>query len=287
MDSRHGDYLIRVNGDPITDANGNNTPMLIGAYNPIGGPITDYAVNASRFTELLDTDPQQIDYVIVTAGYYIDDGGDIQETDIKMEFGFQVTTETSTPVPTEMDLTATLADADGDTISADFHFVTQVGETLTGTADDDYLNGTDGNDILIGGAGNDILNGGAGNDILSGGAGNDSMTGGDGADSFVWSKADLGTEAGPAADTVLDFTADLVNVADSDSLNLADLLSDGSHHIAGVESGGHLQIQVLNTMDEITQTIDLDSVVINDGLAEAQAVVANWLQIGIIDDGMS
>ena len=281
LDSRHGDYIIRVNGDPVTNPDGSLIALGADAITGIdydGGSITDYAVNASIFTELSDTDPQQIDYVIVTAGYYIDGSGTVQETDIKMEFGFQVTTETSTPIPTEMDLTATLADADGDTISADFHFVTQVGETLTGTADDDYLNGTDGNDILIGGAGNDIL---------SGGAGNDSMTGGDGADSFVWSKADLGTEAGPAADTVLDFTADLVNVADSDSLNLADLLSDGSHHIAGVESGGHLQIQVLNTMDEITQTIDLDSVVINDGLAEAQAVVANWLQIGIIDDGMS
>jgi len=189
-----------------------------------------------------------------------------------MEFGFQVTTETSTPVPTEMDLTATLADADGDTISADFHFVTNVGQTLTGTADDDYLNGTDGNDILIGGAGNDIL---------SGGAGNDSMTGGDGADSFVWNKADLGTDISPAADTVLDFTE-----ADGDSLNLADLLSDSSHTITGVESGGHLQIQVKDASNDIVQTIDLDNVSVADSTV-AMGVVNNWLSIGIIDDGLS
>ena len=268
LDSRHGDYLIRVNGVPITDGNGDLIP-IDNSYT--GGPITDYAVNASTFTELTQTDPQQIDHVIVTAGYYIDDGGDIQETDIKMEFGFQVTTETSTPVPTEMDLTATLADADGDTISADFHFVTQVGQTLTGTAEDDYLNGTDGNDILIGGAGNDIL---------SGGAGNDSMTGGDGADSFVWNKADLGTDISPAADTVLDFTE-----TDGDSLNLADLLSDSSHTITGVESGGHLQIQVMDLDSHIVQTIDLDNVSVLDS-SVAMDVINNWLDIGIIDDGI-
>jgi len=169
-------------------------------------------------------------------------------------------------------LNATLVDADGDAISADFHFVTQVGQTLTGTADDDYLNGTDGNDILIGGAGNDILNGGAGND---------SMTGGDGADSFVWNKADLGTAITPAADTVLDFTE-----ADSDSLNLADLLSDGSHSITGVESGGHLQIQVMDASNDIVQTIDLDNVSVADSTV-AMGVVNNWLSIGIIDDGIS
>ncbi|GEM_PF-821924 len=275
LDSRHGDYLIRVNGAPVTNLDGSLIALGADAFTLIdytGGPITDYAVNASTFTELTQTIPQQIDYVIVTAGYYIDDGGDIQDTDIKMEFGFQVTTETSTPVPTEMDLTATLADADGDTISADFHFVTNVGQTLTGTADDDYLNGTDGNDILIGGAGNDIL---------SGGAGNDSMTGGDGADSFVWNKADLGTDISPAADTVLDFTE-----ADGDSLNLADLLSDSSHTITGVESGGHLQIQVKDASNDIVQTIDLDNVSVADSTV-AMGVVNNWLSIGIIDDGLS
>jgi len=274
LDSRHGDYIIRVNGDPITNPDGSLIALgadAITGYDYVGGAITDYAVNASIFTELLGTDPQQIDYVIVTAGYYIDDSGTVQETDIKMEFGFQVTTETSTPVPTEMDLTATLADADGDTISADFHFVTQVGQTLTGTAEDDYLNGTDGNDILIGGAGNDIL---------SGGAGNDSMTGGDGADSFVWNKADLGTDISPAADTVLDFTE-----TDGDSLNLADLLSDSSHTITGVESGGHLQIQVMDLDSHIVQTIDLDNVSVLDS-SVAMDVINNWLDIGIIDDGI-
>ncbi|MEH6504505.1 MAG: DUF5801 repeats-in-toxin domain-containing protein, partial [Cycloclasticus sp.] len=269
LDSRHGDYIISVNGTALASPVAMGADFLTG-IDYTGGPITDYAVNAWTFTELAGTDPQQIDYITVTAGFYMD-GTTVHETDIKMEFGFRVTTDTSTPVPTEMGLTATIADADGDTLTADFDFVTQVGQTLTGTAEDDYLNGTDGNDTLNGGAGNDILNGGAGNDTLSGGTG---------ADTFIWNKEDVGTLLTPAEDEVLDF-----NVADNDVLNLADLLSDSSHSIIGVESGGHLQIQVMDSLSEVVQTIDLNNVTVFDSAA-AMDVINNWLSIGIIDDGI-
>ena len=69
------------------------------------------------------------------------------------------------------------------------------GETIIGTADDDFLTGTDGDDIIIGGLGNDTLTGGAG------------------ADTFVFS------EAGPDnVDTITDF------VADEDAIDLGALL---------------------------------------------------------------
>ncbi|MBQ0721787.1 MAG: type I secretion C-terminal target domain-containing protein, partial [Gammaproteobacteria bacterium] len=155
--------------------------------------------------------------------------------------------------------------------TTDFDFVTQVGQTLTGTAEDDYLNGTDGNDIL---------NGGAGNDILSGGLGYDSLSGGTGADTFIWNKADVGTLVTPAEDEVLDF-----NETENDVLNLADLLSDGSHSIIGVESGGHLQIQVKDLGGDIVQTIDLNNVAAENS-TYAQGVIDNWISIGVIDDGI-
>ena len=46
-------------------------------------------------------------------------------------------------------------------------------DTLTGTAEGDFLLGGDGNDTLVGGFGNDTLNGERGSDKLIGGAGAD------------------------------------------------------------------------------------------------------------------
>jgi Ca2+-binding RTX toxin-like protein len=57
-----------------------------------------------------------------------------------------------------------------------------IGETLNGTINDDYIFGFDGDDYLDGGDGNDYLDGGDGNDILVGGFGNDFLFGGLGND---------------------------------------------------------------------------------------------------------
>ncbi|MHB1186376.1 retention module-containing protein [Thiobacillus sp.] len=129
---------------------------------------------------------------------------------------------------------------------------TSGGNTLTGTANNDHiqglagndtLSGGDGNDLIYGGAGNDTLtggngndwlnggagtdtlNGGSGSDTLTGGAGNDTLTGGLGADVFRWELADRGTVSTPAIDTVTDFDT----VANSDKLDLRDLLQGESH----------------------------------------------------------
>ncbi|MHB1401983.1 MAG: tandem-95 repeat protein, partial [Thiobacillus sp.] len=77
---------------------------------------------------------------------------------------------------------------------------------------------------LSGGDDNDVLIGGDGNDVLIGGKGNDTLTGGLGADTFVWTLADAGTPGTPAVDTITDFDA----TANSDKLDLRDLLPDGS-----------------------------------------------------------
>ena len=67
-------------------------------------------------------------------------------------------------------------------------------DTLSGTADGDFMSGGGGNDTLSGGAGKDILIGGTGDDRLEGGAdkdllfagaGNDTLIGGDGNDYLI------------------------------------------------------------------------------------------------------
>jgi VCBS repeat-containing protein len=82
-----------------------------------------------------------------------------------------------------------------------------------------------------GGTGSDTLTGSSGNDMLSGGAGNDTLIGGLGADTFIWSLGDQGTSTTPAIDTIKDFD----NVANSDKLDLRDLLVGESH--TGTDAG--------------------------------------------------
>ncbi len=80
--------------------------------------------------------------------------------------------------------------------------------------------GPDRSNILLGGAGADELRGGMEADVLIGGPGNDRLAGGGGRDVFVVS-------AGDGNDTIVDF-----NAAESDTLDLSDLLSGSSRNLA-------------------------------------------------------
>lgn len=73
-----------------------------------------------------------------------------------------------------------------------------VNETLSGTAQADFLMGATGNDVLTGRGGDDEMFGEAGNDRLDGGAGADHMEGGEGNDTFI-------------VDNVLDHTHEQAN----------------------------------------------------------------------------
>lgn len=97
--------------------------------------------------------------------------------------------------------TATGGHATGDTIAnIEDVYGSELNDSLTGSADDNYLYGDDGNDTLVGGAGNDELEGGEGNDTEIGdeGAdvffqgffpeGADDLNGGDGLDIVDYSE---------------------------------------------------------------------------------------------------
>ncbi len=83
--------------------------------------------------------------------------------------------------------------------------VTDVTETITGTAGINTLTGTNGDDQIFGLGGNDTLNGLGGNDTLDGGTGNDTMNGGLGDDIYIVdSLSDRSVElADQGTDTVL------------------------------------------------------------------------------------
>ncbi|MEW6591688.1 MAG: tandem-95 repeat protein, partial [Pseudomonadota bacterium] len=126
-------------------------------------------------------------------------------------------------------------------------------DQLHGGAGNDTLNGGNGHDWLYGGVGNDTLNGGAGNDTLIGGTGDDTLTGGLGADVFQWTLTDRGAPGSPAVDTVTDFDS----TANSDRLDLRDLLVGESH--AGTDPGNladylHFEVSGANTVIQISST---------------------------------
>jgi hypothetical protein len=208
----------------------------------------------------------------------------------------------------------TLADKDGDTVSSsltinldhtlvltgsagnDTHGASQVGEpefmmgrdgndTLVGGDEADRIygnNGADnlsggkGNDVLHGGDGNDILDGGEGNDTLIGGVGSDTMTGGAGADVFVWHFADAGASASArAVDTIKDFGLAAPS-AGGDVLDLRDLLQ--GEHTNTLQNYIEFDTSTANTIIKISPTGGFTNGVATNA-AETERIVLEGVNI--------
>jgi len=171
------------------------------------------------------------------------------------EYAYTLNTTGSVATTGNVDtFTYTLAQADGDTSTANLtiNFENSIGTTGTDGADtlvassnagvtlnggagddhliggdgNDYLYGGDGSDVLEGGAGNDHLYGGAGNDYLDGGAGNDYLDGGTGSDilhggagndTLVYDAADRVIDGGVGTDTLLFTTNTTIDFSTLDS----------------------------------------------------------------------
>lgn len=156
-----------------------------------------------------------------------------------------------------------------------------VGDTLSGTANTDVIVGGAGNDMLTGGGGHksvfgngmgssdfarlganngdfifggdgdDTINGYAGNDLISGDAGNDDLWGGSGFDTFVFSSGD---------DTIHDFASGVDTIAvEADMLGglpielwLAEIgsVQDG-HVVLEHPTNGSLTIKGIETVDDL------------------------------------
>jgi len=120
-----------------------------------------------------------------------------------------------------------------------------------GTSNAITIIGGSGSSTHTGDTGNDYISGGTGNDILIGGSGNDTLIGGLGADTFKWNLADRGTTASPARDTITDFDS----VANSDKLDLRDLLQGELHSGTDV---GNLANYLHFSYDSTTSTTVLE-----------------------------
>jgi Ca2+-binding RTX toxin-like protein len=235
LDSQHGDFIV--------NANHSLTAIATGSYT--GGVLSSYAITAS---DVLHVDPA-IDYITVTAGFYMDSKGHTQESDVKVTFGFATETTSTLTLPVEMHVTTTVTDADHDLASSSFSVLSQAGTVFTGTGGDDVITGT------------------AGNDTISGGAGNDTLAGLAGVDTFVWHLADAGTSLKPALDTVKDFNT-------GDVLQLNDLITGNTSATVVVDAGTNTTVHVTDASNHV-QTIVLEGYSTDTGAALA---MANLLQ---------
>ena len=114
------------------------------------------------------------------------------------------------------------------------------------------------NHTMLGGLANDILVGGAGDDLFMGGLGNDTLTGGAGSDTFKFGAGDVGE-----VDTITDFDA----TANSDVLDLRDLLV-----------GEHADAESLDSYLHFTYDAGTNMTVI-DVMSQGSGVVDHQIQL--------
>ena len=129
-----------------------------------------------------------------------------------------------------LDLTYQLTDGSGDSDTGTIQLTLGGGDAVLGTPGDDVLSGTVYNDILSGGAGDDTLTGGAGDDV------------------FKWSLADAGAAGTPAVDTITDFNT----AANTDKLDLRDLLTGEAFNAASLDNYLHFEVTGGNTIVHIS-----------------------------------
>lgn len=142
-------------------------------------------------------------------------------------------------------------------------------DTITGSANDDFLVGGNDDDQITAGAGNNSVIGGAGNDAITAGAGNDSLSGGDGNDNITTGAGNDNVDAGAGDDTVVvagnfDITATKLDSVDGGtgrdtvSFTRADV---NTASVAGITLANLLNFEVLavsnqtNANDTITASV--------------------------------
>jgi len=269
FDSAVSNFSFRANG-------------FTGGAASVGLIVTVVYADASSESFYLSTDGTDLIHVDELPGFGNGDVTDILSVTVESDAAVQdsndgfrlndvsVTTTSSTP-PADLayeGITVEFEDGDGDTTSQTFNV---------------YLDGDAGAELnveaIAGTSGDDNLMGDAGDNVLIGGRGDDDLFGGAGADIFDFNEADMGTADSPYHDEIIDF-----NEGEGDVIDLADVLSNADNQITGVESNGHLQIQVSNS-EGVIQTIDVTTIVVANDVA-AQTALDNLLLSGGVDDGI-
>ena len=175
-----------------------------------------------------------------------------------------VSKESSTPPPDlDYNFTLNIADKDGDVASQTFS-VHLDGDTTTGGLVVEAIAGTSAADTLMGTIGNDVLIGGGGHDILTGDLGHDT---------FKFS----GTPDANSSDTITDFTMGNAATANSDVLDLHDVLGGISAAVTAVNDDNTVQAgnYIHFTVVGMTATMLVDTTGNGGGQAVAQFAVVS------------
>ena len=187
-------------------------------------------------------------------------------------------------------------------------------DTLRGDADDGTnISGGSGNDSIVAGSGNDTIDGGAGNDSITSGAGNDSISGGDGNDTLTLG-ANLASgdtiNGGDGTDTLSVTDASLTTVnayslgavlALNDKISNVErvIISDdldqgttdvsrldginyvtvtdwsGAETLTGLQSGGTVVIQAVNTGGNYTRSTNDLTIALGDDSGTADSLTVS------------
>jgi len=218
--------------------------LAAGVVAIVGSVLTNDAVGSEGATiTQVGAETSSVNNIMTLVGAH----GTLEINTVSGDYTYKVT-DTTVPTTGSETFSCTLAQADGDTATANLTFnfasgstattgthgttgadtlvaasddgVTLYGgkgnDTLYGGAGNDTLYGEDGNDKLYGGAGNDTLYGGKSDDYLNGGTGSDKLYGDAGNDTLVYDANDSIIDGGAGTDTLLintDSSVDLSNVA--------------------------------------------------------------------------
>jgi Ca2+-binding RTX toxin-like protein len=167
---------------------------------------------------------------------------------------------------------------------------TELGETLNGSNQIDFINGLGGNDSILGGNGNDVIYGGAGNDTIAGNNGDDLLFGESGTNSIFGNNGNDVIYGGAASDTITGDNGNdiLFGGAGNDNLNGgngADILFGGLglDTLIGGAGNDTINLSVDGAKDTISYNSDDSSDTVNQFLTGTGGDVLLFNGISAID----
>jgi Ca2+-binding RTX toxin-like protein len=167
---------------------------------------------------------------------------------------------------------------------------TELGETLNGSNQIDFINGLGGNDSISGGNEDDVIYGGAGNDTISGNNGDDLLFGESGANSIFGGNGDDVIYGGADSDTITGNNGSdtLFGGAGNDNLNGcngADILFAGSglDTLIGGAGNDTVNLGVDGAVDTISYSSGHGSDTINQFLTGIGGDILSFSGIAAID----
>ena len=233
LSSVDGDYIINTDSS-FTEINSSYT----------GGSLLSYTIDLPNGWDALES-------VQVTAGFY-----GIEATNVKMAFGFGITTETDIEQEIVIDFTAQIEDLDHDVVTTKFQVITDADNIIDGTVQDDVITGTDVSDILTGDEGDDIFIGGTGSDQFVSSSGADIITDYSQSEGDVLVLSDL-LQYGD--NYLLDHLSVELEGSDDVKINVLDHNGISTGHTVVLESVSYAGLDTANPVADLLTIVNIDN----------------------------